>query len=60
MEKQIKKTVLLQFVLNGEPNEAQLTAIELDGNSMSFKGFSGFAAMDIYDLVTGKGETKDE
>lgn len=52
----MKKIILLTFEIADEPNEDQLTAIELNGNNMNFKGFSGFAARDIYNLVTKQDE----
>ena len=48
----MKKTILLTFDISDEPNEDRLTAIELNSNNMTFHGFSGFAARDIYNLVT--------
>lgn len=50
----MKKIILCSFEINEEPNLDQLTCIDLDGNSMTFKGFSGFAARDIYELLTSK------
>lgn len=52
----MKKIILLSFEIADEPNEDQLTAIELDGNSMTYHGFSGFAARDIYNLVADNGD----
>jgi hypothetical protein len=42
-----------------EPNETQMTAIKLDGNQMEFKAFSGFTALDIYNLLFGKEITNE-
>lgn len=36
-----------------------MTAIELNGNEMSFHGFSGFAARDIFNLITKKEKIDD-
>ena len=51
----MKKIILLSFEIEDEPNEDKMTAIELDGNNMTFHGFSGFAARDILNLVTEGG-----
>lgn len=44
--------VLLTFDISEEPNETKLVAIKFNGSSMEFRSFSGFAAKDIFDLVT--------
>ena len=54
----MKKQILLSFNIEKEPNEDKLTVVELDENSMTFHSFSGFAARDIYELVTEKGENQ--
>lgn len=55
----MKKQILLSFNIEKEPNEDKLTVIELDENSMTFHSFSGFAARDIYELVTEKEKTHE-
>ena len=54
-----KKVIILNFELEDEPNEDKLTSIELGQNALYFENFSGFAARDIYNLVT-KGDYKGE
>ena len=49
-----RENILLTFDLKAEPNETVLTAIKIDGNQMEFKSFSGFTALDIYNLLFGK------
>ena len=51
-----RENILLTFDLKAEPNETRLTAIKIDGNQMEFKAFSGFTALDIYNLLFGKEE----
>ena len=54
-----RKQIILTFDFTDEPNETQMTAIELNGNQMEFKSFSGFTAIDIYNLLFGKGESNE-
>ena len=54
-----REQILLTFDMTDEPNETQLTAIKIVGNQMEFKAFSGFTALDIYNLLFGK-ETINE
>ena len=49
-----REIIMLTFDLKPEPNETKMTAIKLDGNCMEFKSFSGFTALDIYNLLFGK------
>ena len=44
-----RENILLTFDLKAEPNETVLTEME-------FKAFSGFTALDIYNLLFGKEE----
>ena len=45
-----------------EPNETKMTIIEMseDGTTMKFRSESGFAANDIYHLLKGEIENREE
>ena len=54
-----RKTILLTFDLDKEPNEDKLVAVKFDGCEMEFRSFHGFEVKDIYELLFGK-EISDE
>lgn len=59
MTEEVKKEqVMCIFHLSDEPNEAKLNVFHFDDNHIDVKAFSGFTAMDIYNLLV-KGETNE-
>lgn len=54
-----KEQIMLVFNISDEPNETIMHAIHFDGAHMNIKPFNGFAAMDIYNLLTKDDEKGD-
>lgn len=52
--------VLIMFDLYDEPNEVVASAVEIDGCTTTWRAFAGYAAKDIYDLLTGKTDVYEE
>ena len=54
-----RENILLTFLIDEEPNKTELSALHFNNdNSIDFKAVSGFAAMDIYNLLV-KGEENE-
>ena len=54
-----RKIFVVTADITDEPNETVMTIVEMDGPICRFHGYGGFAAHDIYELLTKK-ETKNE
>lgn len=52
--------ILMMFDLYDEPNEVTASAVEIDGCTTTWRAFAGYAAKDIYDLLTGKTDVYEQ